>query len=89
MTNTENVTGKSRASYEEQLSALTFFARGVGECDDTLDMLGALRAVELAAAVARRAVVAGARADGFTWDEIGQAMAVTRQAAHERYAATS
>lgn len=43
--------------------------------------LGAIGFVELAADQARRAIVAEVRAAGTTWQEIGDALDVTRQAA--------
>jgi hypothetical protein len=52
---------------------------------DLLDMLGALRTVELAVSAARRAVVAEAREAGTTWEEIGDALGITRQAAQQRF----
>ena len=52
---------------------------------DLLDMLGRIRLVELAADQARRAIVAEARADGSTWQEIGDALGTSRQAAQERF----
>ena len=72
-----------------QLDMLIGFAEGVSNSDDILDMIGAVRLVELAAAQARRAIVAEARAEGRTWDEIGDALGVSRQAAHERFSSTS
>lgn len=40
-----------------------------------------------AAALARetRTAVSQARADGMTWEQIGAALGVTKQAAHQRY----
>lgn len=52
---------------------------------DLLDTLGALRMVELAAEQARRAVVAQARAQGITWQELADTLGVTRQAVQQRY----
>ena len=77
--NTATVT---RAS---SLDALIGFAESVGTRDDLLDMIGSVRLVELAAAQARRAIVDEARAAGYTWQEIGDALGVSRQAAHERF----
>lgn len=67
------------------LDALIGFAESVGTRDDLLDMIGSVRLVELAAAQARRAIVNEARATGHTWAEIGDALGVSRQAAHERF----
>lgn len=55
---------------------------------DLLDTLGALRLVELAAERARRAVVAQARAEGITWQELADTLAVSRQAVQQRYGTT-
>lgn len=52
---------------------------------DHLDTLGALRLVELAAAQARRAVVLRAHAEGYTWQELGDALGTSRQAVQQRY----
>ena len=60
-------------------------AESIASRDDTLDMLGAVRLVELHAAATRRAIVADARAEGRTWQEIGDALGITRQSAHERF----
>jgi hypothetical protein len=65
---------------------LTSMIGALGNQDDLLDELGQLRIVELFAEKARRAVVQDARAQGFTWQQIADALGVTRQAAHERYA---
>lgn len=52
---------------------------------DLLDTLGALRLVELAAEQARRAVVAQARAQGITWQDLADTLGVSRQAVQQRY----
>ncbi|MFC5930946.1 hypothetical protein D6T64_12190 [Cryobacterium melibiosiphilum] len=52
---------------------------------DTLDMIRAAIMVELHATNARRAIISQARAEGRTWQEIGDALGVTRQSAHERF----
>lgn len=52
---------------------------------DLMDTLGALRMVELAAEQARRAVVAQARAEGITWQDLADTLGVTRQAVQQRY----
>lgn len=52
---------------------------------DLLDTLGALRMVELAAEQARRAVVAQARAEGITWQDLADTLGVSRQAVQQRY----
>ena len=62
-------------------------ALNLGHADDLLDELGQLRLVELFAEKARRAVVQDARAAGFTWQQIGDTLGVSRQAVHERYGA--
>lgn len=69
------------------LDMLIGFAEGVSNSDDILDMIGAVRLVELAADQARRAIVTEARAEGRTWQEIGDALGVSRQAAQQRFPA--
>lgn len=71
---------------KQALESLEFVAGTVRQADDALDMLGAIRAVELAAEQARRAVVSHARMTEFSWSEIGDALGVSKQAAHQRYA---
>lgn len=56
--------------------------------DDLLDALGQLRLVELAVNQARRQIVAEARTAGHTWQEIGDTLGTSRQAAQERYGRT-
>lgn len=67
------------------LDVLIGCAEGVANADDLLNMIGSVRLVELAAAQARRAIVTEARAGGFTWQEIGDALGTTRQAAQMRF----
>lgn len=50
-----------------------------------LDDIGRLRLVELAVDQARRALVADLREAGATWEDIGDALGVTRQAAQQRF----
>lgn len=69
----------------QAIDTLIAAAEGVARTQDYGDMIGALRFVELAADQARRAVVAEARAAGTTWQEIGDALGVTRQAAEARF----
>lgn len=47
--------------------------------------LGQIWLVEKAVEQARHHTVRQARAAGFTWEQIGDALGVSRQAAHERY----
>lgn len=68
------------------LTTLATLAATVAEhADDYGDLLGIIRIVEQAAEQARRAVVAEARAAGVTWQELGDALGTTRQAAQMRY----
>lgn len=67
------------------LDTLITASEGVARAEDYGDMIGAVRLVELAADQARRAVVAEARAADTTWQEIGDALGVTRQAAEARF----
>lgn len=60
--------------------------RGHATGTAVLDTLGGLRLVEIATMQARRAVVAEARGQGATWQEIADTLGITRQAAHERFA---
>ena len=53
-----------------------------GELANTLGML---RLVELAVDQARRQVVELMRLQGASWEQIGDALGVSRQAAHERF----
>lgn len=69
------------------LGQLVQVAEGVASRDDILDMMGAVRLVELFADQARHAIVTEARAEGRTWAEIGDALGTTRQAAQQRYGA--
>ena len=52
---------------------------------DLANALGAIRLVELAAAQARRKVVDRMRHQGDSWEKIGDALGISRQAAHERF----
>jgi len=52
---------------------------------DLANAIGAIRLVELAAAQARRKVVERMRAQGDSWEKIGDALGISRQAAHERF----
>lgn len=54
---------------------------------DLLDTLGGIRMIELAADQTRRAVAAQAKAEGHTWQEIGDATGLTRQGAQQRFGA--
>lgn len=70
---------------EQALNALVAIAEGVARAEDYGDMIGAIRAVELAADQARRTVVAEARTAGSTWEEIGDDLGVSPQAAEARF----
>jgi hypothetical protein len=50
-----------------------------------LDQLRALAAADRDVQAATREVVAALRAAGCTWEQIGQALGVTRQAARHRF----
>lgn len=69
------------------LDVLIGLSEGVANSDDALNMLGAVRLVELAANQVRRAIVDEARTGGYTWEEIGDALGTTRQAAQQRFSA--
>lgn len=85
MMNTENDYNTTTVARAGALDVLIGCAEGIVNSGDILDMIGAVRLVELAAAQARRAIVAEARAEGRTWEEIGDALGTSRQAAHERF----
>lgn len=70
------------------LDELIIAAESIAGAGDILDMLGAVRLVELFAAKARHCIVHEVRAEGRTWAEIGDALGITRQAAHERFSET-
>ncbi|GAA4759267.1 hypothetical protein [Gordonia alkaliphila] len=70
----------------QALDTLILLSESIAGADDYGDMIGAVRMVELAAQQARRAIIAEARASGETWQSIGDALGISRQAAHERYA---
>lgn len=53
---------------------------------DLGNAIAAIRLVELAASQARRTVVDRMRANGESWEDIGDALGVSKQAAHERFA---
>jgi hypothetical protein len=73
----------------EATETLTRVVGTIATAGDYGDMLGAVRLVEIAADQVRRAIVTEARAAGDTWQSIADALGVTRQAAHERFAPTS
>lgn len=50
-----------------------------------LDRVQLLRMIAQTAESAQRQAVALARDEGASWDAIGRALGITRQAAHERY----
>lgn len=91
MTNTEaDTTYQIIIKTGEAMSTLTSVTESVttsygNGSANLLDTLGGLRLVELAVDQARRAVVARARAEGYTWQEMGDTLGTTRQAAHERF----
>ena len=84
MTNTPDfntATIQRAAALDELITA----AENVAAADDIFNMLGAVRLVELFAAKTRHCIVHELRAEGRTWAEIGDALGITRQAAHERF----
>ena len=70
----------------EALDTLIRSAERIGDADDYGDMIGCVRLVELAAEQARRTIIAEARASGESWQQIADALGVSKQAAWERYA---
>ena len=52
---------------------------------DLMNQLGLVRIVERAAEMVRKVIVQEARDEGITWQEIGDALGVTKQAAQQRY----
>jgi len=76
-----NSTRSPRLATLESLSA----ASTIEHAGDHGDRLGALRLAEHAIEYARRGVIEDARADGWTWQQIGDALGTTRQNAQQRY----
>lgn len=70
---------------QQPLRTLALLADSIEGNGDFVDMLGAIRLVDLAADAARRAIVADAREAGETWQSIADALGISRQAAHERF----
>lgn len=69
------------------LSNTLYFADEEAKTGDHLAVLGRLRLLKsLADATIEDTLVAQARADGHSWEAIGGALNMTRQAAHEKYA---
>lgn len=85
MTNTQNDFNTATTARAGALDVLIGCAEGIANSGDILDMIGAVRLVELAADQARRAIVAEARAELYTWEEIGDALGTSRQAAQQRF----
>lgn len=90
MTNTENDFNSLMIHTGDQLATLSnvttsLVERKANGSADLLDAIGGIRLIELAADQARRALVAEARATGYTWQEIGDTLGVSRQAAQERF----
>lgn len=67
------------------LDTLLRTAQQISDAGDSLDQIGQVRLVELAAEQVRRAIITTARAEGRTWQEIGDALGTTRQNAQQRY----
>ena len=53
---------------------------------DQLDILGMLRLAEIQIGIVRRALVAEARATGWSWRDVGLALGLTSAEAAEKYA---
>ena len=53
---------------------------------DQLDMLGMLRLAEIQIGITRRALIAEARAVGWSWRDIGLALGLSGDEAAEKYA---
>lgn len=85
MTNTTNDYNTATTNRARALDTLIVTAESVHGAGDLLDMLGAVRLVELAADQARHAIAREARLGGFTWQEIGDALGTTRQNAQQRF----
>ena len=66
---------------------MTGLARRVDAAEDVLVRLEALRDVTRAASEATGAAVAAARAAGVSWQRVGDALGVSRQAASQRFGA--
>ncbi|GAA3762039.1 hypothetical protein GCM10022240_13290 [Microbacterium kribbense] len=69
------------------LGTLIELTQQISGAGDTLDMLGAVRLVEIQAENVRRAIVTEARAEGLTWEQIGDALGISGQNVHETYSA--
>jgi hypothetical protein len=85
MTTTENDFNTATTARAAALDILIGFSESIATASDYGNMLGSVRLVELAADQARRAIVTEARADGWTWQEIGDALGTTRQNAQQRF----
>lgn len=53
--------------------------------DDPLDDLGMLRLVEILVETARKAIVTEAKAEGFSWQQIGSTLCISAEGAERRY----
>jgi len=81
---------RRKALLAAKIDALSDLVRGIE--DDhypiPLDYVQALRMIRDTAESALREAVPSAVADGATWAQVGRALDVTPQAAHQRYAQT-
>lgn len=66
-------------------SNMIYFAREKHDAGDTLGVVEWVRSLRSQADYLAEAFVAKARADGESWEKIGAALRMTRQAAHEKY----
>ena len=84
MTNTPEVAGS--LTLDRKLDTLQGLLSGIDPAwREGLDTVQALRMIRDTAESALDQAVDQARAEGASWDQIGRALAITRQSAHERY----
>lgn len=71
---------------QEALLTVSNALTGIDDVTPTIEeQLEAMAAIRDGADRALRCLVTDARYDGMTWTEVGRALNVTRQSAHERY----
>ena len=64
---------------------LAYLAKQLDDEPDLMNQLGQVRLIELLLNKARAQIVSEARAGGTSWQEIGDALGISKQAAWERY----